>query len=100
LLFQKIYLSLHPKAQLWSGRARFITSMERDLWPFVGPGSEGRFLNVTCLSESNLANLNLDSEVMQQETSAWAIIYIPASDFPIYINKVYSHLGGYLCIYT
>ena len=65
--------------------------MERDLRPFVRPVSKGRFLNVTCLCVENLANLKLETAVVQQRRLRGLILYLPAAIIPLYIyNKVYT----------
>ena len=72
--------------------------MERDPRAVVRPVSEGRFLTLLSV-RSNLANLNLDTAVMQQKRPRGLILYPPAAKFPSYIyNKVYSPAMGVLSL--
>ena len=57
--------------------------MERDPRAVVSPVSKGRFRNVTCLCVENLANLKLETAVMQRETSrSW--FYTSATQLSLY----------------
>ena len=73
-----------------------LTSMERDLWPFVRPVSKGRFRTLLSVT-SNLANLNLYAAVMQQKASTWVDFISPCGYHSLYIyNKVYASNGDTL----
>ena len=62
--------------------------MERDLRPFVRPVSKGRFLNVTCLCVENLANLKLETAVVQQRRLRGLILYLSCGyHSPLYIIR-------------
>ena len=86
LLFQRFYLPLPPKSlPAWGWEHKKLTSMERDLRPFVRPVSKGRFRTLLSV-RSNLATLNLNAAVMQQKRPRGLILYLPAAIiFPFYI---------------
>ena len=76
--------------------------MERDLRPFVRPVSKDVFLTLLSVI-TNLANLNLETAVMQQERLRGLILYLPAAIIPfyIYIIRCTPHEGARsLHIYT
>ena len=75
------------------------TSMERDLRAVVRPVSKGRFRTLLSV-RSNLANLNLDTAVMQQRASTWVDFISPCGYHSLYIyNKVYASNGHTLFAY-
>ena len=78
---------------------RLLTSMERDLRPFVRPVSKGRFRTLLSVV-TNLANLKLRTAVMQQKASTWVDFISPCGYHSLYIyNKVYASNGYTLFAY-
>ena len=78
---------------------RLLTSMERDLRPFVRPVSKGRFRTLLSVS-SNFATLILHAAVMQLKAFTWVDFISPCGYHSLYIyNKVYASNGCTLFAY-